>query len=326
MRKLLCLFCSLILLVLLFPHVSALSEEGNSVVIKEEDGGEFRSLPIDLEGGSPLPFQYFDTYNSHKYEYYEDPTIRVERYKVNRAPEWGFTYWYAMITIRDPSQLRTAAANENNPFLDSMKVPCVTMAKRKKAVLAINGDYCASFSGIKATSYILRQGTVYRETVSPNLDILLIDEDGLFHVLTPEETDLDAADKTQIDGKQILNAFQFGPALVRNGEPVPDDIVLDPDRSPAYSQPEKRAQRMCICQIDEYHYMAVCCANWGATLTELRDLTMSLAPVKTVYTLDGGMSSQMVFLGHYYNEYANGNKESRNLTDIIYFASAWFTE
>ena len=319
MRKIVCLLCVFILLALSLPAFS----EAPGIVIPEEDGGEFRPLTIDLEGGSPLPFmQKIDK----KFEYYEDPTIRVERYRVDRSPEFGCTYWYAMITVRDPSQLRTASASENKPFQDSQKSTCIVLARRKKAVLAINGDYCAAFSGIKASNYILRQGTVYRETVTPGLDLLLIDEDGDFHVITADEADLEAVDKTQVDGKKVINAFQFGPALVINGEPVADEIVLSPDHSPVYSNPHQREQRMCICQIDRLHYMTVCCAYWGADLATLRDIALSLAPVQTVYTLDGGNSSQMVFLGNQLNAYANGNKEVRPITDIIYFASAWFTE
>ena len=83
---------------------------------------------------------------------------------------------------------------------------------------------------------------------------------------------------------------------------------------------------MCICQIDSLHYMALCCANYGMDLASVRDLVLSLAPVKTAYILDGGESSQMYFLGNQYNAGANGHMETRPLTDILYFASAWFVE
>ena len=319
MRRFICLFCIVMLLSVSLPAFS----EGTGLFISEEDGGEFRPLPINLEGGSPLPYtQKIDK----KFEYYEDPTIRVERYRVDRSPEFECTYWYALITVRDPSQLRTASASETKPFQDNQRNTCSVISRRKKAVLAINGDYCATFSGVKASNYILRQGTVYRETVTPGLDLLLIDEDGDFHVITAGDADLETVDKTQIDGKKVINALQFGPALVIDGKPVADDIVLSPDHSPVYSNPHQREQRMCICQIDRLHYMVLCCASWGANLATLRDIAMSLAPVQTVYTLDGGNSSQMVFLGTQLNAYANGNKEIRPITDIIYFASAWFTE
>ena len=319
MRKIVCLLCTLALLALSFPAFS----EGTGLFISEEAGGEFRPLPIDLGGGSPLPFTY--PYNT-KNQFYEDPTIRVERHQEVERTEFRCTYWYALITIKDPSQLRTASASEVKPFQDSQRNTCIVMARRKKAVIAINGDYCASFSGEKASNYILRQGTVYRDTITPGLDLLLVDEDGDFHVLTPDDTDLETVDKTQINGKKVINAFQFGPALVINGEPVADEVLLDAARSPMHAKPEGRAQRMCICQIDHLHYMVLCCAFWGADLVTLRNLAMSIAPVQTVYTLDGGESSQMVFLGRQYNANANNNTDVRPITDIIYFASAWFTE
>ncbi len=318
MRKILCALCLLSVFLLVFTA----SAEQDGITVKEEDGGEFRPLPVSLEGGSPLPFTY--KYNQ-KLSFYEDPTIRVDRYRVDHS-EWGVTYWYADITIRDPSQIRTAAADENTPFTGSAMVPGTVIAKRKKAVLAVDGDYCASFSGQKPPNYILRQGTVYRDIVTPNLEILLIDEDGDFHVVRPAGTDLETLDKTTVDGKKVINALQFGPALVLNGEPVPDEVVLDYDRSPTYSEPDRRAQRMCICQIDKLRYRAVSCANYGTDLATFRDLVMSLGPVQTAYMLDGGESSQMVFLGHRINTPNSSNGKDRGLTDAIYFASAWFTD
>ncbi len=316
MRRFLCL-----LLVLLLALTSAAADPAG-ILVNEADGGEFRSLPVSLEGGSELPYTF--TYDSD-YSFYEDPTIRVERYRVDGS-EWGATYWYALITIRDASQLRTAPADQNNPFLSGMVVPCYGIARRTRAVLAINGDFCASWTLEKATNYILRQGTVYRDTVTPGLDLLLIDEDGDFHVMSPEKTDLETADKTEIDGKKVINAFQFGPALVIDGKPVPDEVILDPGRSPVFTQPDRRAQRMMICQTGPLQYMVLCCAFYGLPLTSMRDLALSLAPVQTAYNLDGGESSQISFLGRWYNAGANGNTEARGITDIIYFASAWFSE
>jgi len=313
--------CLLLVVVLLFSTLSAAGEEAG-ILVKEEDGGEFRPLPIDLSEGSSLPYTF--QYNT-EYKYYEDPTIRVERYEITES-EWSAIYWYALITIRDPSQLRTASVSENNPFLDSLVNYGRVLAKNKRAVLAINGDYCSTFWTDKSQNFILRQGTVYRDSAMPDLDILLIDEEGDFHILSSGENDLTAVDKTQIDGKKVINALQFGPALVINGEKVPDEIILDPSHSPQFAEPESRTQRMCICQIDKLHYMTVCCAYFGMDLPTFRDLILSLAPVKTAYVLDGGESAQMFFLGRQCNAGANGNKDPRMLTDIVYFASAWFLE
>ncbi len=280
-----------------------------------EDG--FEPLPIDLSGGAP----YTQKYKSDL-AVFEDPTIRVERHRVE-SKEWGCTYYYAIITVKDASQLRTAPA-DGKDFAATTRLPANRIAKRVNAVIAINGDYSAAFSGQRSNSYILRQGKVYRDTVETFLDMLLIDEDGDFHVVRPGDCDLAAMDKTQIGGKRVVNAFQFGPALVLNGEKVPDEYVLDYGHSPYYSEPDRRAQRMAIAQLGPLQYMVVCNAHYGTDLATFRDLIMSIAPCQTVYTMDGGNSAQMVFLGTKVNNVSADNKDSRGITDIIYFASAWF--
>ena len=307
-------------LVLVFSVVSACAADESEYIVTEESGGVFRPLPINLDGGYKLPK---DARYNPKLRVYEDPTIRVERYTITKQenrPEWPVTCCYAIIEIRDPSQIRTASADEFNPFRSSAKVPAPKIAMRKNAVFAINGDYCAAFSGSKSTNYILRQGTVYSESVEPSLDMLLIDEDGDFHILTADE-DLAAIDKTMIDGKRVINALQFGPALVIDGEPVPDEILLDKGRSPTYANPEDGEIRLCIAQIDRLKYLVATCYNWGQELYRFRDMVMSLAPIKTAYTLDGGLSASLVFLGNKYNNVNGGSL--RSITDIIYFASAW---
>ena len=313
-----CLLCT----VSIFPAFAETAQESPRLtpgpadyVVTEESGGEFRPLPIDMTGGAPLgriPY-------SADMNIYQDPTIRVERHRVV-SPEWNCTYYYAFIEIKDPSQLRTAAGDD--AFRTTTKKPVHLISKHKNAVLAINGDYFAAFSGNKANNDVLRQGTLCRDTIAPELDMLLIDEDGDFHVLT-SDNDLVAAEKETIDGKKVINAFQFGPALVIDGEKVADDIILNRDHAPNYVEADRLAQRMCIAQIDKLHYMVLCCAHYGINLVDLRDLAMSLADCKVVYNLDGGASTQMVFLNQQVNN-TTSSEGPRPVTDIIYFASAWF--
>ena len=279
--------------------------------------GTVRKLPIDLTGGAPLQTKF-----DGKMTVYEDPSIRVERDKVSGS-KWGCVYYTAFITIADASQLRTLPADDT--FLSRMTTPATNMAKRVNAVMATNGDYCTAIDTKKATSYILRQGVVYRDSVQTGLDLLMIDEDGDFHILQASD-ELESMDKTMIDGKKVINAFQFGPGLVIDGEKVPDEYILDYSHSPDFAQPDHKAQRMCIAQIDDLHYMVLCCAFYGMDLCSLRDLAMELAPVKNVYVLDGGESSQFVFLGTKLNNLKEGKQNVRPVTDIIYFASAYFTD
>lgn len=290
----------------------------HDIIIGEESGGEFRPLPLDLTGGAPLMKSNYH----YDIKVYQDPTIRVERHRVEGS-SWGVTYNYALITVRDPSQLRTAPA-DGKSFTSSAKVPVAAMARRCNAVFAINGDFCAAFAGNKASSYILREGVVYRDSVEPELDILLVDEAGDFHIL-PAGADLAGTDKTQIDGKKVVNAFQFGPALIIDGQKVADEVLTDPGHSPAYAEPGEKAQRLCIAQVGERQYLVVYC-RWGMNLPDFRDLVASIADVKNAYVLDGGLSAQLVFLNKKYNNLTVYADNPRPVTDIIYFASAWFAK
>ena len=291
--------------------------------IKKKDGGKFRALPLDItQGGAKLAsFKY-----STDISVYEDPTIRAEYHRVNAGKTWGVVFYFADITIKDPSQIRTALATGTDKFRRRYKKVVRAIANKLNAVVAINGDF---FGGYGGYAYVLRQGTVYQDLTEPNLDILLIDEDGDFHVLTPEQ-DLASVNKTKINGKKVINALQFGPALVIDGKPVADETLVDRARSPREAQPDMANQRMALIQIDKLHYMVLTCAHYGLTLPKFRDLAMYVSnyQAKTVYTLDGGNSSQLVFLGRKRNlTDAGPNSEGeRPVTDIVYFASAWFAK
>ena len=258
-------------------------------------------LPIDFSGGMPLTEKY-----AEGKMVYEDPSIRVERDRVP-SKEWGCTYYTARITIADASQLRTESAKG---FNSSARVNAETIAKRVNAVLAIDGDY---FSG-RSNNYVFRQGQMFRETMDPGQDVLLIDEDGDFHILMAEEHP-ESMDKTVIDGKKVVNALCFGPALVKDGQKV-----LDVSHEQRNTHGLKRAQRMCIAQVGPLEYLVVCCAHYGMSLSDFTDLVMSLGDVKQAYNLDGGNSAYMMFLGRKVNNTEGG---SRLLADIIYFASAY---
>ena len=280
-------------------------------------GAESGKLPIDLSPGAPYKAE------SHRGddEYYEDPTIRAERHRiVSGVREFSCTIYYTIVTLGDASQLRTYPANGSD-FTKVHQESSLWMAKQVNAVVAINGDYPPVFTGVPRVSYVLRQGKVYRDSVDENLDILLIDEDGDFHVLLREE-DLAGIDKTQVNGKKVINAFQFGPALIVDGKPVDDETLLDKSRSPDRASPGEREQRMIICQLDTLKYMVVCVAHWGASLPLMRDIAMSLAPCRVAYVLDGGSSTQMLFLGRIVNNVNSSTQKRRRLSDIIYFASA----
>lgn len=261
-------------------------------------------LPIDLSGGTAL-----DEALMQGKTVYEDPTIRVETHRIENADTpFNAIIHYATISIRDASQLRTAAALD---FTSKAAARASDMAKRNNAVLAVNGD----FYGVRPETYVLRQGTVYRDTVGENLDVLLIDEAGDFHVLFAGDNPA-AQDKTTIHGKRVINAFAFGPALIVN-----DQVVLNKKSSPIMSTPDSRSPRMCIVQTGPLQYMVITCRSVGVTLEELVGLVQQLTDhVMVAYTLDGGQSAQMVFMNRLLNKM---ERDARRVTDILYFASSY---
>lgn len=282
--------------------------------------GEFRPLPIDLSGGAPYNAKF-----SRAQLVYEDPTIRVERIP-ERHSELNKDMYYAVdIQIKDPSQIRTAAADPSD-FLSERRIHAEVIANRVNAVFAMNGDYCGDYHGNSSSKYVLRQGTVFRDTVDTRLDMLLIDEDGDFHII-PGGPVLAEMDRMQIDGKKIWNALQFGPGLVIDGKPADEEYILSDEHSPQYAKPAAKAVRIGIVQVGPLHYMAVC-TKYAVNMSHFRQIITEVAPdCSNAYVLDGGGSAQLVFLGKIINHLHGKNSQSlRRVSDILYFASAWFGE
>ena len=270
--------------------------------------GTIVELPLDETGG--MPFQINFTSDTMTYD---DPTIHVERSRIrNHETKYNCTVHYAKVRIADASQLRTASCRG----FDNRSVARVDVIGRQvNAVLAINGD----FFGSHKDGYILRQGTVYRDMIQRKCDILLIDEDGDFHII-PYDADQENIDKTQWNGKKVYNAFTFGPVLILN-----DEVVLDIAADPAHADAPGRGARTAIVQTGHLEYMVITCREVGVTLEELTSLIQELTDhVECAYVLDGGLSSQMAFAGRLINKLAD--KTARPVTDIVYFASAWKTE
>ena len=163
-------------------------------------------LPLDLSGGLPYAPEGRLSETS-----YEDESISVTVEKMR----WEETTCYvARVRIAHPSQLRTAPAYA---FNRNQTAPISDIAKRVNAVLAINGDYCTY--QMKSGSYLLRQGTLYMNDPNPRRDILIIDRNGDF-IIEPH-AEKSTMDKYNPD--ELANCFNFGPALVMNGEKLSEE-------------------------------------------------------------------------------------------------------
>lgn len=296
-------------------------------------------LPIDFsKGRTPVKSGYSG--DGKTVWKYEDPTLSVHITKGRVKGKFGCDYWVATVKIQDASQLRTASKSGFN--YDNITMDAMRLAKRQNAVLAVNGDYyCYTGKGL-----ILRQGKSYLDILTGDMDVLLIDEDGDFHVMhKPKKdsvkyqaysaagnrgngnvvyTDKKSGQKYykvyEINGKKVLNAFYFGPILVENGKVNSKLPAKDGD----YLRSKERKQRMAIAQVGPLEYKCICCAppknnNDGMDLKTFANL-VAKQHVQTAYNLDGGYSSYMIFNNKQVNNVANDN---RQLVDIIYFASAY---
>ncbi len=269
--------------------------------------GEGASLPWDLTGGYPAQASGYTSETT-----YEDPTIRVqlEEHWVKKT-----RCLVARIWIADPSQLRTAPAYD---FARDQEADVVDMARRVNAIAAINGDYYAYWRQHQG-GYLIRQGTMYLDKVIVTRDVLLIDDQGDFTIVQNSTTDKIAA---AVEGKRIVNSFNFGPGLIVDG------VRLDKEYDAKYNRSSEKHQRSAICQLEKgsgEYLLAVCEGMWtdpesGLTMREWVDFLESLGGITNAYNLDGGNSTALVFHGEKLNE--QGNPHHRKLSDIIYFASA----
>lgn len=273
---------------------------GVATVLCEEENEAVPTLPVDFTPGMTVQRAGYISDTE-----YQDPTLHVV---IEKGRKDNCDYWVARITIGHASQLRTVAAGG---FENDFVMKGEYMAKRQNAVLAIDGDYYSYYK----YGFILRQGCVYRDNLKAERDVLAIDEDGDFHIfLTPGSGSL----TTEWQGKKLINAFHFGPALVIDGE-------IGTLSASYWMAPESKRQRMCIAQTGKLEYMALCCAgpmrgSEGMDLLQFAQLAKELGAV-TAYNLDGGDSTMLIFDGEKINDKENAN--TRQISDIIYFASAW---
>ena len=304
--------------------LSAFAEEDLSIVDLNPDDVEeitletplvSNPLPIDFTGGSaPQESFYLDEYT------YQDPTISVQiTYKDVRqdyAPDPTFAkgkdmgVWIVDVRIGDASQLRTAAAKS---FSKNSADSVLAIAGRVQSVVAINGDFATR----RQEGLIIRQGETFRDKLKGVLDVLVVDEDGDFHVyFKPQKGEI--ADT--VEGKKIVNAFYFGPVLVNNGE-IPEQFTTF-----KYLEPDKYFSRVAICQIGPLHYKFILTTmqdNPSTTGLPLRAFAQVCKDegAQIAYNLDGGNSASLIFRGELLNSVSK--KEPRDVPDIVYFASSW---
>ena len=227
-------------------------------------------------------------------------TITLKTYRENDT-----NIYVADVVVNDSSFLKTAFAN--NAYGKNVTAKTSSIAESVNAILAINGDYY----GVQNSGYVLKNGTIYRNTSSGNED-LVIYSDGSFEIINEDDITLE-----ELVEKGAYNILSFGPCLVSN-EKITVSETDEVGKAMA-SNP-----RTAIGIIGENHYVFVVSdgrtnESEGLSLYELAEFMQELG-AQTAYNLDGGGSSTMYFNGKVVNNpTTNGNRISeRSVSDIVY--------
>lgn len=234
---------------------------------------------------------------------YIDRNIRIT---ITKYREYDTTIYVADVWVSSAEYLQTAFAR--GAFGRNITENTSTIAEANNAILAINGDYY----GAQTKGYVLKNGVLYRESVSGNKEDLVIWADGSFEIIT--EGEVTAQTLAEEGGLQVLS---FGPALVTDGA-----VVVSENEEVGKAKASN--PRTAIGIIDELHYLFVVSdgrtsTSEGLSLYQLAEFMQGIG-ADVAYNLDGGGSSTMVFNGEVINNpTTNGNTiKERSVSDIVY--------
>lgn len=252
-------------------------------------------LPLDLDFENYKPDPDCFTKNSY-HDDSLDITLESQKYR-------GIEFYIARIRVQSPTQLRTAIAGKPN---EDVTVMPSRMAKKLNAVLTINSE---NYTHRKERSYVYRQGIAMRNDAHPDLDVLIIDSEGDFHIFTSKTKKEEIAAFIESGGTPV-NAFSFGPALVSDGQRCKLNKNYE-------HYPNKNTWRTIIAQDGPLSYLFI--ISTGGTHAEIADFCYNLG-VTAAYNLDGGYSSTMLFGEKYIGGRSKGRERAQS--DIIYVVTA----
>ena len=231
-------------------------------------------------------------------------SVSMNEYNVD-----GTAVYLAEVTLDSPEYLRTALAQ--GVYGKNVTETTSDIADDAGAVLAVNGD----FYGARESGYVIRNGTLYRNTAVSGQEDLVIYSDGSFGTIDESEI---SAEQLIADG--AVQTLSFGPVLVENGELSVDSG--DEVRKAMSSNPRTAIG----ITADGTYLFAVSDGRTeeseGLSLEELAEFMQSMGAV-TAYNLDGGGSSTMVFNGTVVNnptggKAGHGTGSERSVSDIVY--------
>lgn len=238
---------------------------------------------------------------------YTDETrcISVKSFKEN-----DIAYFVADIQLKDAKQFKTAlSGGKPSGRLETLS----SMAQQNDAVLAFNGDDY----GVHKYGTIIRNGELIR-THDTTRHMLIVDRDGNMSLRTDRKGESHAALGQELLESGTWQTFEFGPALVQDGQA----LAFSRDFDLISIRDTRREPRTAIGQIGPLHYVVIVADgrrdghSIGMTLPELQQLFVSLG-AQTALNLDGGGSTELWFQGEILNRPAGGKE--REMSDMIFF-------
>ena len=259
-------------------------------------------------------------------EHYSDSDIYID-ITTHRDNANTTTYYVADIRIKTLGYFKTALAKDTYGM--HIKERTSDICKRKKGILAINGDTYGEQEG----GYVVRNGVSLRDTKNLNrmrgttskAEDLIIRGDGTFAVIDERDTSFE-----EVTAQNPWQVFSFGPALVKDHE-----VSVSENEEVGVALSGNRNQRCAIGIISPCHYCFVVSdgrnsESSGISLFTLGSIMKDLH-CETAYNLDGGGSATMYLddgtgnankLGHLVNTpgQLEGDKtvKQREVSDIVY--------
>ena len=218
--------------------------------------------------------------------------------RIDKVIKDDLVYFFADIYIADLACFRSAFAKRADVMGD--REPTQTVAEQNSAILAINGDHCVDNNGP-----VIRNGKLYRDEAYA--DALVLNTDGSMETFSADRLDM-----SHVIASQAWQVWTFGPMLLENGQPMSEfDSTLkkaNPRTAVGYFEPghycflvvdgrqEGYSEGMTLAQLSQFFYEKGC---------------------TVAFNLDGGRSSEMVFLGKTINRPYDGGRAT---TDILMIA------
>ena len=247
--------------------------------------------------------------------YYKDENIEIDIqenyfYSTYRGDEVETRYFVIDLKLSDVEYLRTHFREQNGKVT---KATTRALAEDVGAIFAINGDY---FS-FREHGFVVRNYTVYRDTVRPPKSVSNNGDDTLF--IMPNGTLL-MFDENNLLFKNgipsdVYQAFSFGPRLIEKGE------IMVSERSEV-GQSAASNPRTAIGMIEPLHYIILVAEGRlydgdGMKLLDVAQIMKDLG-CTAAYNLDGGSSTTLYFNGEVINTPGRSDGSERSISDIIY--------